>query len=724
MNTCRTPSEFSSDRFCLPSARPDQSPPPTTDPILRLWRPPPHSYDLATGTGTYISSSYCQDPAFTPDARAKSTPPCDHPRPIHQVYPSPPLTDAALASTVPLPDLPVEPSEARVGRPDREEIVDENMSHDGARHIAPLSPPPTDYVGPKELPIDGWNQGGGHGIECWRYGVNSEDGGAPAPPFPPVRDDSGFEEFGIPGGCEGERQGEGSHDDQVMIEPMPVWSPQSPISLHEDLPLAELPPFGGESSSGPSGSPFDPVPFAVASGPPLTWVVDSEMNWTASPSSTVFDELPPSPKPGALSLDFPDFGVPLGFDHHSQLQQQHSPISPLEIPFHHEDRHWFGGGSYGEPSGFHAMDVASDQHPSFLQPFNTFPLHPPPVDVDVDLESEYSDTVMPSDDEDSATLPPSSPRRRPLNDLYDATPPHGDLCPTPAPHSPHSALLSLDDFDMEDPGSPHSPHPALPELEDADMQPPSPESHAPLVATISPSLLGGSPPPEREGLGLFLQSFSIDPPLARSPSPTEDELQFIEVQLDPASTDLPNDEFLQLRALRKNALQQEREARRAESELSERVTVAASALLPPAEGSCGVSPTDLDLAEKRARKRELHVAMDMRAEARRVRKLQKQRSKEIGALLDLKMQTPISPMEGMPPLVGGGKAWTRSIAHLIAHMVLRRHDRARPLENRPPPDSSLRRKSSLQFSVSADDLLALGTDDEGLGVDMDCDMEE
>ncbi|EIW52578.1 uncharacterized protein TRAVEDRAFT_40321 [Trametes versicolor FP-101664 SS1] len=447
------------------------------------------------------------------------------------------------------------------------------MSHDGARHIAPLSPPPTDYVAPKELPTDGWNQGGGHGIESWRYRVDSEDGGTPAPPFPPVRDDSVFEEFGTPGGCEGERQGEGSHDDQVMIEPMPVWSPQSPISLHEDLPLAELPPFGGESSSGPSGSPFDPVPFAVVSGPPLAWVVDSEMNWTASPSSTVLDELPPSPKPGALSLDFPDFGVPLGFDHHSQLQQQHSPISPLEIPFHHKDRHWFGGGSYDEPSGLHPMDVASDQHPSFLQPFNTFPLHPPPVDVDVDLESEYSDTVMPSDDEDSATLPP------------------------PSPH----------------PGSPHSPHPTLPEREDEDMQPPSLESHAPPVATISPSLLG-------EELGLFLQSFSIDPPLARSPSPTEDELQFIEIQLDPASTDLPNDEFLQLRVLQKNALHQEREARRGEARRGEANANSAS----------------------------------------RVRQLQKQRSKEIGALLDLKMQTQISPMEGMPPLVGGGNAWART----------------------------------------------------------------
>ncbi|KAI0628871.1 hypothetical protein C8Q77DRAFT_1067422 [Trametes polyzona] len=340
---------------------------------------------------------------------------------------------------------------------------------------------------------------------------------------------------------------------------------------------------------------------------------------------------------------------------------------------------------------------------------------------------------MPSDDDDDnlPTLPPASPRRRPLNELHEATPPHGDICLTPAPHSPHGGLLNLPDFDMEDPTeapcSPHSPHCALPELEDdQDMLPPLPESDVPLVDTICPSLLGVAPPsPEREGLGLFLTSVSIDPPLARSPSPDEDDLQFLDVQLDPTSTNLEVDEFLQLRALRKHALQQERAARLAEAELNERVTAAASALLPPSSGSSGAPATEMDAAEKRARKRELHAAMEMRAEARRVRKLQKQRSKEIGALLDLKMQTPLSPMDGCPPLLGGGKAWTRSLAHLVAHMVLRRHDRSRPLENRPPPDPSFgRRKSYLDRSISADDLLARGAEDEDEGVDVDCDMEE
>ncbi|KAJ8488401.1 hypothetical protein ONZ51_g3559 [Trametes cubensis] len=136
---------------------------------------------------------------------------------------------------------------------------------------------------------------------------------------------------------------------------------------------------------------------------------------------------------------------------------------------------------------------------------------------------------------------------------------------------------------------------------------------------------------------------------------------------------------------------------------------------------------ELDAAEKRARKRELHAAMEMRAEARRVRKLQKQRSKEIGALLDLKMQTPISPIEGFPPVMmgSGGKAWTRSVAHLVAHMVLRRRDRNRALESKPPPSPLQRKRSYLRMSVSVDDLCAMGESEDGDGdVDMDSDMEE
>ncbi|KAI0355215.1 hypothetical protein OH77DRAFT_1425280 [Trametes cingulata] len=738
MNTCRTLPESSDDRFCSPSARPDLFPPAANDTLLRPWRPPPHPCKLATST--YLNTGCCQDPSLAPDARAKSTPPCDQSRRVQQVYPSPPLTDAALASTVPLPELPVEPPETRCGCPDREQIVDVNMSHDGARHVAPLSPPPTLLVGAKELPSDDWSQGAEHGVETWRYGDGSVDGGAAAPPFPPVRDDSGFEECGPQGeqgGCADDRKAAGSHGDHVVIEPTSVWIPHSPLSMHESLPLADLPPLHDDpSSSGRRDSLFDPVEFAPMPTQPGGWTFESEMDWSASPSSTLFDDLsaPPSPKPGRLSLDSADLCSPLGFAPHGSTHQQPSPISPLDIPYHQPDRHWYSSAQgSGEASGLRSTHVAQEQHqyhPPFLTPFNHFSLHPPPVDAD--LDSDYSDTVMPSEDEDSdPSLPPPSPRRRPLNELHDATPAHGDLCPTPAPHSPHSAVLALPDFDMEDlreaPSSPHSPHRALPELEDEEMHSPLSELHALPMDTISPALLGGAPPPppEREGLGLFLQPVAIDPPLARSPSPDEDDLQFLDVQLDPASTHLEVDEFLQLRALRKHALQQERAARLAEAELNERVTAAANALLPPVEGlpRGAALQSDAELAERRARKRELHAAMDMRAEARRVRKLQKQRSKEIGALLDLKMQTPFSPIEGFPPIMGGGKAWTRSIAHLVAHMVLRRRDRSRPLENRPPPVSPMRRNSYLHLSVSADDLLAMDADRD-LGADVDSDMEE
>ena len=123
-------------------------------------------------------------------------------------------------------------------------------------------------------------------------------------------------------------------------------------------------------------------------------------------------------------------------------------------------------------------------------------------------------------------------------------------------------------------------------------------------------------------------------------------------------------------------------------------------------------------------KRELQALMDMRTDARRTRKAQKHRSKEIGALLDLKTHAPMLPIAGLPPV--GGKCWTRSIAHLVAHMVLRRHDRSRPLENRPPPDTSMRRKSSLSLGLSIDDLVS-GDDGGDVSVsdaDVDSDMEE
>ncbi|KAI1786395.1 hypothetical protein LXA43DRAFT_57452 [Ganoderma leucocontextum] len=660
--------------------------PPTDSSTQRThpWRSSPHPCNIAYPSFTLL------DTPVSPDSRAKSTPPGDQHRQAHHVYPSPPLTDAGLASTIPLPDISGEPSHKQECSSFREEPVDENMIHDGAGYFAPLSPPPTVLVGTSELPEGGQFQDDGHQVESWSYREDPQDGGAGAPLFPPVRDDSGFEEFGPQGGCEDDRNPGGSQGGCTLIEPTSVWMPHSPLSMDEGL------------------------------------------HWTYSPSSTLIDvvSLPPSPKPGGLSLELPEVDTSLGFHaNHALPLQQPSPLSPVEIPFGQSGPHWFYGDPLGEPLGktppSNQHTPLAEEHDHFFPFSHSSLLRPPSTDID----SDYSDTIMPSEDDDSTELLLPSPHRRPLNDLHDTTPPHGDIHLTPMPRSPRSPHFPLADLDMDDPGeapcSPHSPHSLLPELDGEDEQQHLSMFVDPPMKTIAPSLL--EPQPQHAGLGLFLQS---DPPMGRSPSPDDDDFGFLDIQLDPESANVEVDEFLALRALRKNALAQERAARMAEAELNERITTAASALLPPSHADTDadamhVDAIVLDAGEKRARKRELHALMDMRTEARRTRKLQKQRSKEIGALLDFKMHTPMSPMEGLPPLVigGGGRGWTKTIAHLVAHMVLRRHDRSRPLENKPPA-TPVRSPTALRRSLSAEDLPLLSSTGVSTGAEGDEDDDD
>ncbi|KAH8100397.1 hypothetical protein BXZ70DRAFT_871178, partial [Cristinia sonorae] len=219
------------------------------------------------------------------------------------------------------------------------------------------------------------------------------------------------------------------------------------------------------------------------------------------------------------------------------------------------------------------------------------------------------------------------------------------------------------DFDMDDvfeaPSSPHSPHSDLPELADDELYPSFPPG------TISPSLLSPAPETPNEGLGLFIQA---DPPLRRSPSPEDDALQFLDVQFDPTISNLDVDEFLALRGLRRRALDAERDARMRETVFTERVATAATALLPSSLAEAGVSD---DLAEKRLRKHELYVAMDLRNEARKDRKREKQLSKEIGTLLDIKMNGSF-----------GGEPAGGSVRQLVASMMMRRQEASRSLANR------------------------------------------
>ena len=229
-----------------------------------------------------------------------------------------------------------------------------------------------------------------------------------------------------------------------------------------------------------------------------------------------------------------------------------------------------------------------------------------------------------------------------------------------SPSSPRAFTTRLPELEIDDllepPSSPRSPHCALEPLDDDDMfSPPQ---------TVAPAFLG--PPVSEEGLGLFIQPSGIDPPLARSPSPEDDDLGFLDIQLDSACSPLQLDEFLQLRALRRRVLDSERNAREYEADLAERVSLASEALLPGRAVS--------NAEEKRARKYELHVAMEMRDEAHKARKRMKQRNKEIGSLLDLKMDRSVQQ----------GRFAMRNVAQLVANMVLKRRDVYRPLAHRKP----------------------------------------
>ncbi len=411
------------------------------------------------------------------------------------------------------------------------------------------------------------------------------------------------------------------------------------------------------STSATSSSVYSPLgPGDLMEDAPDMLFEDDLMDWNGDSSHCGSSSITSSPKPRSLSLDLPKFD---GF----------GPSSSTGWPPR----------SYTDPDS--SWPLAPLWEPMQTGDFMTEPLspHPSPLNLPgTDLESdEYLEQPMSFYDPPPPSIP-SSPSRRQLQSLPSL---YDDL--SIAPHSPRTFTTRLPELEMEDPDRPHvSLDFGASELFTGETNP--------FVSppTISPSLLepGRSDP---EGLGLFIHPSSIDPPLDRSPSPDDDDLQFLDIQLDPTFTHLPLDEFLRLRALRRRALDAEREARSLETNLAERVSYASNALLP--------SERLVDPIEKRARKNELHVATEMRAEARKERKREKQRSKELGALLDLKMEK--------CSLQGRGAM--QSMAQLVANMLLRRRDTFRLLAQRKTASSGRSSGfSPLRVSVSAEDLLA------------------
>jgi hypothetical protein len=182
--------------------------------------------------------------------------------------------------------------------------------------------------------------------------------------------------------------------------------------------------------------------------------------------------------------------------------------------------------------------------------------------------------------------------------------------------------------------------------------------------SIPSSSVPFAPPPTGSGSSLLLINDPNDIPPPRSPSPENFD---IDISLVHESND---PDLRKLYELRKKAVVAERAARQLEAQWL-------------AQG-----------------------AVHLRAEARRVRKREKERSREIGALLRLKLASAggeSSKASAAVTVNSSPKRMISSLSQLVARMMFRRNEKFRPLANRKSasaPNDYV--KSSLSRSVLAE----------------------
>ncbi|KAH9961694.1 hypothetical protein BGW80DRAFT_890683 [Lactifluus volemus] len=319
-----------------------------------------------------------------------------------------------------------------------------------------------------------------------------------------------------------------------------------------------------------------------------------------------------------------------------------------------------------------------------------------PMDVD--------DAKSPNDPfTDFGDLAASSPMRRTLPDLdYDVEDPF-DGSPLPMSPSRRSfADLPEDTTAMELSRSPpQSPLFAGPPL----LTLPGAEPDNSLIVSETPvSEWSAASPPRGSGLGLFLPIQA-----ASSNQPESSETQAIEPNLSfsrEAVARVNVSEFEKLKSVRRRTWVLERKAKDDEilhakhaehladrlsvappvpsklADFDERGGVSAGADADDTEGPPG-EPAQLHESDEKTVRTWLLYTEARRAEARRVRKREKERGREIQALLRLKLKEDPDAMEQMGGArVKPGKTAIVSMPQLVARMIMKRRYTPRPFSPR------------------------------------------
>jgi hypothetical protein len=352
----------------------------------------------------------------------------------------------------------------------------------------------------------------------------------------------------------------------------------------------------------------------------------------------------------------------------------------------------FGGSSSIRRPGI--MSAASGFGPSVTS-------DPGPMNVD---DADSSDYASLDSDDLEQDVTPSSPMHRALSDLHDDDEDFGGSSVPLSPSRRSFADLPEDTAMSEQSTSP----PQSPLLVGQPLLTlPGAEPDNSLITAESPvSDWSGASPPRGSGLGLFLpiQAASSNQSEASEAHAIEPNLNFSRE----AIARVNSREFEKLKSVRRRTWVCERKAKedevyhakRAESlagrlsvappvpsklaDFDERGGVSAGADADETEGPPS-EPAQLDESDEKTIRTWLLYTEARRAEARRVRKREKERGRELQALLRLKLGEDPDAAESAGCAnvkIKPGKTAIVSMPQLVARMIMKRRDTPRPFSPR------------------------------------------